>query len=96
MNRRSRTRFRTDLTVSVTCPELSRHKDKARLADLSVHGLSLILKEKLPVGTIVKVEWGTAAFEGELVYCQPHGKDFLVGLKVEDPVYETARRCATQ
>jgi hypothetical protein len=96
MNRRSRTRFKTDLTVKVSCPDFSLIKNKARLADLSVHGLSLILKEKLPVGAIVKVEWGDATFEGELVYCQPHGQEFLAGLKVEDPVYETARRCATQ
>ena len=96
MNRRSRTRFKTDLTVNISCPELLLNKNKARLADLSVHGLSLILKDKLPIGVIVKVEWGTATFEGELVYCQPHGREFLAGLKVEDPVYETARRCATQ
>jgi len=80
----------------VSCSELLLNKNKARLADLSVHGLSLILEKKLPVGVIVKVEWGAATFEGELVYCQPHGQEFLVGLKVEDPVYETARRCATQ
>lgn len=96
MNRRSRTRFKTDLTVNVSCSELRMYKDKARLSDLSVHGLSLILKDKLPVGVIVKVEWGAANFEGESVYCQPHGQEFLVGLKVEDPVYETARKCATQ
>jgi hypothetical protein len=96
MNRRSRTRFKTDLTAKVSCEDCLLNENKARLADLSVHGLSLILKEKLPIGAIVKVEWGDAIFEGELVYCQPHGQEFLAGLKVEDPVYETARRCATQ
>jgi hypothetical protein len=96
MNRRSRTRFKTDLTVNVACSELFLNESKARLSDLSVHGLSLIIKEKLPVGAMVQVEWGTAKFEGELVYCQPHGHEFLAGLKVDDPVYETARRCATQ
>jgi hypothetical protein len=96
MNRRSRTRFKTDLTVTIYCTELTLSESKARLADLSVHGLSLIIKEKLPVGAVVQVEWGTAKFEGELVYCQSHGREFLAGLKVEDPVYETARRCAAQ
>ncbi len=69
---------------------------KARLADLSVHGLSLILKEKLPAGSLVHVEWGMVKFDGDLVYCQPHGQEFLIGLKVEDPVYETARKHAHQ
>jgi hypothetical protein len=96
MNRRNRTRFKTDLTVNVSCPELRSGSFKARLADLSVHGLSLILKEKLPVATLVTVEWGTVTFSGELVYCRPHGKEFLAGLKVEDSVYETAKKYASQ
>lgn len=96
MNRRNRTRFKTDLTVTVTCPELKAGSCKARLSDLSVHGLSLIMKEKLPVASLVCVEWGTARFVGELVYCQPHGREYLAGLKVEDSVYETARKQAGQ
>jgi hypothetical protein len=96
MNRRSRTRFKTDLTVTITCPDLPGHTTKARLSDLSVHGLSLILKVELPVGSMVKVEWGNATFIGELVYCQPQGKEFLAGLKVDDSVYETAKKYASQ
>jgi hypothetical protein len=96
MNRRNRTRFKTDLTVTVSCLDSRGESCKARLADLSVHGLRLILKEKLPAASWVKVEWGTAIFTGELIYCQPHGSEFLAGLKVEDPVYETARKQASQ
>ncbi len=96
MNRRSRTRFKTDLSVSITCSELPGGTAKARLADLSVHGLSVILKEELSVGSIVKVQWGTVTFMGEPIYCQPHGDEFLVGLKVEDSVYETAKKYASQ
>jgi hypothetical protein len=96
MNRRSRTRFKTDLTVKITCPDLPGCAAKARLADLSVHGLSLILKENLHVGSMVQVEWGGVAFVGELIHCQPHGQEFLVGLKVDDPVYETAKKYVNQ
>ena len=96
MNRRSRTRFKTDLTVKVSCADFHIGNGKARLADLSVHGLSLIIEEKLPSASEVKVEWGTVTFMGELVYCQPHGHEFLIGLKVDDPVYETARKHAGQ
>ena len=96
MNRRNRTRFKTDLTVTITCPDLPGSSAKARLADLSVHGLSVILGDELEVGSLVKVQWGSIAFMGESVHCQPYGREFLIGLKVEDPVYETARKHASQ
>ncbi len=60
---------------------------KARLADLSVDGLSLILDRNIPPGSRVKVEWGKATVEGESIYCRNYGREFLVGLKVEEPVY---------
>jgi hypothetical protein len=91
MNRRSRARFKTDLTVRVTSVETPGGSTKARMADLSVHGLSLILKKKLHIGSLVRVEWGCLAFTGETIYCENYGKEFLAGLKVEDSVYETAR-----
>ena len=64
---------------------------KGRLANLSAHGISLILNCELPPGSAVKVEWGSTVLKGELIYCQPHGQEFLVGLKVEEPVYDTAQ-----
>ena len=96
MNRRNRTRFKTDLTVNVSCSDLRTGSCKARLSDLSVHGLSVISPEKLSAACLVKVQWGTVTFMGEVVYCQPRGQEFLVGLKVEDSVYETARKYAGQ
>jgi len=96
MNRRSRARFRTDLTVNVTCPDLPDSSSRARLADLSAHGLSLIMKIELNVGSAVRVEWGNCAFVGESIYCRPHGREFLVGLRVDDPVYDTAKKQAGQ
>jgi len=91
MNRRSRTRFKTDLTATVTCSDSPGILTKARLADLSVHGLSLIVDKELNIGSAAKVQWGDVMFVGELIYCQPHGNEFVVGLKVEEPVYETAK-----
>jgi hypothetical protein len=80
----------------VTCPDLPGCASKARLADLSVHGLSLILNKELHVGSSVTVEWGSYAFVGESIYCEPRGREFLVGLRVDDPVYETAKKQARQ
>ena len=91
MNRRSRVRFNTDMTVKVTCPDKPGTSIKGRLANLSAHGLSLILSSELPASSSVRVEWGSSDFEGQVIYCQPRGHEFLVGLEVEAPVYDKAK-----
>lgn len=91
MNRRERLRFRTDITVRVICLDYPGTPIKGRLADLSAHGLSLILNRELPSGVSIRVEWGETALVGESVYCEPRGREFLVGLKVSDPVYDAAK-----
>jgi hypothetical protein len=91
MNRRERLRFRTDITVRVNCLDYPGASIKGRLADLSAHGLSLILDRELPSGSAIRVEWGETALTGETVYCQPRGREFLIGLKVNDPVYDAAK-----
>lgn len=95
MNRRNRVRFKTDMTVTVTCLNPPGTSAKGRLANLSAHGLSLILRRELAAGSAVKVEWENADFVGELVYCQPYGDEFLAGVEVEDPVYDTAKAALT-
>ncbi len=90
-NRRSRVRFLTDIPVQVTCLTPPGTPIKGRLANLSAHGLSVIVGRELPAASSIKVEWGDTQFIGELVYCQPHGKEFLAGLNVETPVYDTKK-----
>jgi hypothetical protein len=87
-NRRSRARFQTDISVKVTLLNNPDLWMKGRLASLSAHGLSVILGCELPAGAAVRVEWGSTAFVGELIYCQAHGQEYLAGLKVEEPVYD--------
>jgi len=96
MNKRSRVRFRTDMTVKVTCLNAPGPSIKGRLANLSAHGLSIILSRTLPEGAAVRVEWGETSFMGELVYCNPHGNEFIAGLKVEEPVYDSGRVAQTE
>ncbi len=88
MNRRNRLRFRTDLSAKVSCIDDPGTSLKGRLTNLSAHGLSLILSRELPVGTAVNVEWGSTKIVGEVIYCQTSGAEFIVGLRVEDPVYD--------
>jgi hypothetical protein len=91
MNRRSRVRFMSDIPITASCLNYPGAPIKGRLANLSAHGLSIILKSELPIGVIVKVEWGSSEFVGELVHCQPHGSEFLMGLNVETPVYDSKK-----
>jgi len=91
MNKRERLRFKTDITVQVTCLDYPGASIKGRLADLSAHGLSLILDRELAAGSAIRVEWGETALVGESVYCQPRGREFLIGLKVNDPVYDARK-----
>ena len=91
MNRRNRVRFMSDISVLVTCITGATPPLKGRLANLSVHGLSVILKDELFTGTLVKVEWGSTEFVGEIIYCQPYGNEFLLGLNVETPIYDTKK-----
>ncbi len=85
----------SDIPVRVTCLTPPGAPIKGRLANLSAHGLSVILSHELPAAAAIKVEWGVYQFVGELVYCQPHGKEFIAGLNVEDPVYDTKKPAAT-
>src|SRR3974390_1364993 len=64
-NRRGRVRFRADMPVQVTCMNGSGNLITGRMANLSVHGFSLILKSALAPGTPVKVQWGNTAFPGK-------------------------------
>jgi hypothetical protein len=50
------------------------------------------MNKELSIGSAAKVQWGDIIFVGELIYCKPQGREFLVGLKVEEPVYETAKK----
>ena len=88
MNRRNRLRFSTDMFVTITGVDDTVVSMKGRLANLSAHGLSLILPGKVPSGIIVNVEWGEYKVQGQLIYCQPYGNEYRVGLEVEDPIYE--------
>ena len=88
MNRRNRLRFSTDMFVTITGVDDTVISMKGRLANLSAHGLSLILPGKVPSGITVNVEWGEYKVRGQLIYCQPYGNEYRVGLEVEDPIYE--------
>ena len=88
MNRRNRLRFSTDMIATVTGVNEPDVSIKGRLANLSAHGVSLILPDELPSGIAVNVEWGESRVRGRLVYCQLYGNEYRAGVQVEDPIYD--------
>ncbi len=88
MNRRNRLRFSTDMIATITSDDDPEIIMKGRLQNLSAHGISLIVPGEIPTGLKVKVEWGSALVRGQLIYCQPYGKEYRAGLEVEDSIYD--------
>jgi hypothetical protein len=88
MDYRRGPRFEVDQPVNVTNLE-DRTPFPGKLADFSANGVRLILDRKIPLGSIVKVEWGGTLLLGEVVYCQVQDAEFSVGLELEDAIYDT-------
>jgi hypothetical protein len=77
------------MIAQITCLDESGISVEGRLANLSAHGISLILPRALSTGITVRVRWRATDFVGQLLYCEPHGNEYRVGLQVEDPIYES-------
>lgn len=90
MNRRDRLRFSTDMIATVTGIDEPEISCKGRLANVSAHGLSLILSDSIPSGIAVKVQWGTSLVIGQLLYCELYKDEYRAGVQVQDPIYDSA------
>ncbi len=82
-------RFESDQPVAVTNLEQPGTPVAGRLTNFSANGTRILLGRELRPGTMVKVEWGGTVLLGEIIYCTPEGKDFALGLQLEDALYET-------
>lgn len=88
MNRRNRLRFSTDMIASITGVDEPGISMKGRLANVSAHGLSLIVPNAIPSGVTVTVQWGSSRVVGQIIYCELLGNEYRAGLQVEDPIYD--------
>ena len=77
------------MIVTIKSADESLVSTKGRIANLSAHGLSLILPCEVPAGITVHLEWGEYRVQGQFIYCQPYGDEYRVGLQVDDPIYES-------
>ncbi len=56
---------------------------EARATQFSGRGLRLVLKQPVPVGTVVKVQGDDWLVLGEVCYCRKERSNFVVGLQLE-------------
>ncbi len=56
---------------------------QAHATQFSGRGLRLVLKQPVPVGTVVKVQGDDWLVLGEVCYCRKERSNFVVGLQLE-------------
>ena len=57
------------------------HVTPAKLEDKSRRGASIRLKEPISVGTKLIVQWAHGHFSGTVKYCNPHGEEYVLGIR---------------
>jgi hypothetical protein len=55
----------------------------AQIADISGHGMALLLPSPVPPGSAIKIEFGDALVLGEISYCTPRDGGYRAGLVVK-------------
>jgi len=77
-------RFQTEEEVRVTLLDRPEDSLAGKVRDLSARGMGLVLREKLPAGTLIRVEWSDTLLLGEVIYCQRQGEEFIAGIEVDE------------
>ena len=89
MEYRREPRFQIDQPLTVTSFGNDASPIAGRLANFSARGVQLILDHELPMDSDVKIEWEGTLLLGEVVYCRPQGPGYLVGVALEEALFDT-------
>ena len=82
MERRRDVRVRLNQAVRVTCLSANCHM-QGRAADLSLRGIRILIPARLAVGDPVRIEIEDALLLGEVCYCQPYDRGFMIGVQID-------------
>jgi len=83
MERRREPRIEAYQTVSLIVLENDTGVIEAHATQFSGRGLRLVLKQSLPIGSVVKVQGDDWLVLGEVCYCRKERLNFVVGLQLE-------------
>jgi c-di-GMP-binding flagellar brake protein YcgR len=83
MERRREVRVVCDQTVRVTVLGRHRQEMQGTAVDLSGRGMRIMLPDRVPPGDAVKVHLDDVLLLGEICYCRPQGRGFVVGIELD-------------
>jgi hypothetical protein len=83
IERRSEVRVVADQPVRVTTLGEDRHEMQGKAVDLSCHGMRIEVPNRVAPGDPVKIELDDAIVFGEICYCCPNGRRFMVGVQLD-------------
>ena len=76
-------RFDANQEVKITLRNQPMSPIVGRVLDFSEHGVRLSVHERLPVRSLVQIEWRGTVLLGEVTYCRPAEDEFVAGCEVE-------------
>ena len=99
MDKRRQSRISRDepVTVTVLGADAMRHDARfsARTRNLSGRGLVLDMPHPPPIGAALKIQVADTILLGEVVYCQPQGDSYKVGVELDQVVNDIANLAET-
>jgi c-di-GMP-binding flagellar brake protein YcgR len=83
MERRREVRVVCDQTVRVTVLGRHRQEMQGKAVDLSGRGMRIVLTDRIPPGDPVKIQLDDTLLLGEICYCRPNGRGYVVGIELD-------------
>lgn len=87
MDMRREHRFPTNQGVRFTELGTGAAAVAAQLVNFSATGASIIVAREVRLGTALRIEWGSTLLFGTVIHCTPQGRDFSLGVELEDARY---------
>ena len=90
MERRRDVRVSLDQTVRVTALGKNRQQIQGKAVDLSGRGIRITVPARVPPGAAVKIELDDALLLGEICYCRPCDRGFMIGVEIDQALHGLA------
>ena len=83
MERRCEVRVSLDQMICVTVLGANSFPMQGTAADLSGRGIRIVVPARIAVGDPLRIDFEDVLLLGEVCYCQPYGRDFMIGVQLD-------------
>jgi PilZ domain len=90
MERRRDFRSKLNQAVRVTVLGRDRYQVHGKAADLSGRGIRILIPVPLPAGDPVRIDLDDTLLLGEVCYCEPEGRGFMIGVQLDQAINDVA------